>query len=475
LEDIPVMKAYIHIAFLLSVSLPVLGSGVSGPFQAGAAKVEITPPQTALPPGSTVRDPLFVRAIVISNGNTCAALVGADQGGLPGDLVERATKKAADATGCSAQNFVVSATHTHSGGTGPMGFGGKPDANQVEAAIVSSVTRAKAQLQPATMGFGTTQVYLNVNRDLFDGQKWYQAPNPNGPSDKTLSVLEFLGADKRPIAVYMNYAMHPIDFYLTGVISADFAGEASRYIEKRYVKSVAIFAQGASGDQNPAILRPLFKALGYRTRTDYMTDDRVDATPVAKALSQELNANARLIQALKDPVPDKDLPAYREALAEDGEFVASMGATVGESAIEVMKNKTPYTDSTGVIWSGQTTFSCPGRDRLDNSAREGVLPPYKDGADVAITVGVLRLGDLYIASVNGEVYSDIAARLKREAPESKLMVSTLANGMANSGYIYSNEASSHLTFQVIGSRLKPGCAEDRIVQTGLDLITKATQ
>jgi neutral ceramidase len=32
---------------------------------------------------------------------------------------------------------------------------------------------------------------------------------PNGPSDKTLAVVEFLAADNVPIAVYMNYAMHP--------------------------------------------------------------------------------------------------------------------------------------------------------------------------------------------------------------------------------------------------------------------------
>jgi hypothetical protein len=52
-------------------------------------------------------------------------------------------------------------------------------------------------------------------------------------------------------------------------------------------------------------------------------------------------------------------------------------------------------------------------------------------------------------------------------------VVTLANGMANSGYIYSDEAYSHLTFQVIGSRLKPGCAEGRIVSTALDLMHRS--
>ena len=56
-------------------------------------------------------------------------------------------------------------------------------------------------------------------------------------------------------------------------------------------------------------------------------------------------------------------------------------------------------------------------------------------------------------------YSQIGMRLKAEAPASKTLMVTLANGSAGSGYIYSDEAYSHLTFQVIGSRLKPGCAE----------------
>ena len=44
---------------------------------------------------------------------------------------------------------------------------------------------------------------------------------------------------------------------------------------------------------------------------------------------------------------------------------------------------------------------------------------------------------------------------------------------AGSGYIYSDAAYSHLTFQVIGSRLKPGCAEDKIVSTAIALMHRS--
>jgi neutral ceramidase len=102
-----------------------------------------------------------------------------------------------------------------------------------------------------------------------------------------------------------------------------------------------------------------------------------------------------------------------------------------------------------------------------------VLPGYKDGPDVTLKVGVLRIGDVHFVSVNGEVYSQIGMRIKAEAPASKTIVVTLANGSAGSGYIYSDEAYSHLTFQVIGSRLKPGCAEGKIVSTAVNLMRRA--
>jgi neutral ceramidase len=467
-------------AALIALSLPLDGfidtaaaAAPAAALRAGSAKVEITPPASALKPGDSIRDPLYVRAIVLDNGLTCAALVGVDQAGIRSTTTDAAIARATKSIGCPADHFIVSATHTHSGSTGGLGGPGKPDAKDVEEAIVSALTSAKSRLRPARIGFGTTDVHLNVNRDLFDNQKWIQGPNPDGHSDKTLAVLEFIGTDDLPIGVYLNYAMHPIDFYLSGVVSADFPGEASRYIERRYgAKTVAVFAQGASGNQNPLFTRPMHKLLGTRARSPGITDNRITAQPPWRVSASELNANARHTREMETPVRPEEQAAYTEAVTQTGEFVSAMGALIGESAIDVMRNRVSGLSDQVTIGGASESFSCPGRDRLDTSAREGVLPPYADGAPVNIKVGMLRVGDIALASVNGEVYSEIAARLKRESPVSKLMLVTLANGMANSGYIYSNEAGSHLTFQVIGSRLKPGCAEDKIVATSLALLQR---
>jgi hypothetical protein len=49
------------------------------------------------------------------------------------------------------------------------------------------------------------------------------------------------------------------------------------------------------------------------------------------------------------------------------------------------------------------------------------------------------------------------------------MLSTLTNGMAQTGYIPSDEAFGHNVFTVLSSRLKPGCAEVGIVDGLLEL------
>jgi hypothetical protein len=48
---------------------------------------------------------------------------------------------------------------------------------------------------------------------------------------------------------------------------------------------------------------------------------------------------------------------------------------------------------------------------------------------------------------------------------------TLTDGNAGSGYIPNDESFSHNTFEVLSSRLKPGCAEDGIVNGFLGLMS----
>lgn len=443
------------------------------PLQAGSARVEFTPSADAVPAEITIMGTLAARALYVSAGPDSAVLVGVDQGGLSSQLVDSAIARAAAATGCAPGNIIISATHTHSGSTGGGGIGGGlPERQAVEDAIVEAIVAAKETLRPARLVYATPQVDLNTNRDYFVNGAWRQAANPDGVSDKTLATLAFLDAQGGLIGVYLNYAMHPINFYLSGVLSPDFPGAASAYVEARYPGAVAVFAQGASGDQNPKFTLPMGHLIATRTGSPAL-DGRAFDSPLPWDDSQQTrNPTVDLNAALAQPLPPERADAYAQARAETEQYVAALGTLIGETALNAIRYRTLPPATEVSIAGAQTEVVCPGRDRLDraNPVREGSLPPYADGDDVRIKVGVLRIGDVHLAWVNGEVYTEVAHRMQREAPVSRLLVTTMANGWANSGYIYSNNASHRLTFQVIGSRLKPGAAEDAIAAASHELL-----
>jgi hypothetical protein len=74
--------------------------------------------------------------------------------------------------------------------------------------------------------------------------------------------------------------------------------------------------------------------------------------------------------------------------------------------------------------------------------------------------------------VNAEIYTLIGQRAKKQSPMTNTMVVTLANGRADSGYIPDDASFSHNTFQVLGSRLKPGCAESTIADGLANLVSQ---
>jgi neutral ceramidase len=439
-----------------------------GTLRVGAARVDITPPvDPAHPPsGKYAHEKLYVRAIVLDNGSARAALIAADQGGLSDAVWQPASRQIAAELNCPVENIVMSATHTHSG-WGPSGFPGmarlRPDPNAPPPPIVSqildAVRQAKANLQPARVGFGTGKSYLNVNRDTIDSDThlWTQAPNLDGPSDKTVAVVEFLAPSGQPIAVYMDYAMHPVNGFLAGITSADFAGAASRYVEQAFDdKTVAVFVQGASGDQNPLYLRAGTNAMASQSGVP-ITGFVMTREPIEAPIRD---------QKVKTSPVD---PKVEDVLER---VIDSEGVLLGEEVIRVMTN-IKQLHATPTLVAAQKTVTCPGRKRTD-SGREGAPGTYEDGDPVNIRLGVLRIANIELASVDAEIYSPIAQRLKRESPMANTFMVTLANGAANSGYIPNDAAFGAQTFQVLGSRLKPGCAETAIVNGLLELIASAS-
>ncbi len=432
-----------------------------GSLRAGAARVDVTPPpDPACPPsGRYAHERLYVRAIVLDNGAARAALVGADLGGLGEDVWTQASTRIASELACPVENVVLSATHSHSAvPAGPPVFPPKVDTAATVASMLDAVRQAQARLQPALVGFGTGLSYLNVNRDSVSDEThlWTQAPNPHGPSDKTVAVVKFATPAGEPIAAYVNYAMHPINGFLVGITSADVPGATCRYVEQQFDdKAVVIWSQGASGDQNPLYLRPSTNALASLSGVR-ITGYELVREPVEAPLRDGKVPRGRLDPKVADTLE---------------RWIESEGQLLGEEVIRVMTN-TRRMNGEVRLWGAQKTLGCPARVRT-NMGREGSPGTYEDSPDpVNIRLGVLGIGATALATVNGEVYSAIGQRLKRQSPLANTVIVTLANGRANSGYIPDDAAFGAYTFQVLGSRLKPGCAEQGIADGLTDLVAR---
>ena len=447
------MKRILTLVFALALSVMAASAQQ---LVAGAAKVDITPKESDLVRSSDIiRGKLYVRAIYVSDGQSATAIVGMD---THCHALEEVIRTSSAATGVPEANYIISSTHTHSGGTTGIGPDNVPTQKQTQDAIVKAVSLAKAAARPARVGFGKRPLDLNVNRDNYNEfQEWEQAPNWEAPADKDLTVISFLDNEDVPIAVYMNYGMHPVNFFISGVVSADFPGDACALIEKVFGENtVAVFSQGSSGDVNPK--------LAY---TDIFKESEQ-----IKGVRLPKRAEKGAIDLRDKEVTGPQLALHKAMVDRKDEYVRMLGNAIGFKALEIMLYDTQYEENP-VIKGADTIVTVPGRERIDKVGRENYDPGYKPAGDCHIGVGLVKIGDIALVSVSGEIYTEIGLHLKAVSPMSKLMIVTLADGPFESGYIYSDKAANHLTFQVIGSRLQPGHAEKAIVNAALQLMRDA--
>lgn len=445
----------IQLKLLLAMSLAVvaasgaLARSVPGTLRVGAAKIDITPPPSAEHPSLNEfeHEKLYLRAIVLDNGQSRAALIGVDLGGVDEAVWAEAAKRIAAKLNAPIANIVMSSIHTHS--DTPASETPAPGTQRYGTAFIAdvalkAVTEAMSKLEPARMGYSTGEAYLNVNRDAINPAThlWTQASNLKASSDKTVAVLSFVKPNGEPIAAYVTYAMHPVSGYLAGFVSADFAGATSRYVEQVFDDHmITVFAQGASGNQNPRWLRTGTNAMASRSGV-------------------KITGFQLVREDVEAPVRNKTVPvknADRKVLRQLGNYMQAQGTILGEEVIRIM-SETKFSAENPDIWGSQSMLSCPGRKRTD-SGREGMAGTYVDAPNVDIRLGALGIGDVAVTSADAEIYDVIGARLKKESPMSNTMFVTLANGRADSGYIPDDESYGHQTFQVLGTKLKPGCAE----------------
>jgi hypothetical protein len=229
---------------------------------AGVAKVEITPPiGTPLAgyakrrgkPSLGIRDPLFVRALAISDGEDTVIFLSADLLVLPAPLAKELTNRIVQKWGLPREAVILAATHTHSGmgGIAPgllyeQVFG--PYRRDLVEGLIDrilwAVRQALEDLGPVGWGHATHPQWLSG---------WIEnRAHPHGATDPSFSVMLLVRPDGTPKGVVVGAAAHPT---LLGArdfrISADFPGEVTRALETLYPSAICLFFNGAAGDVRP--------------------------------------------------------------------------------------------------------------------------------------------------------------------------------------------------------------------------------
>ncbi len=229
---------------------------------AGAAKVEITPPvgtplagysKRGGKPSQGIRDPLYVRALALSDGEDQAVLVSADLLIFPQPMADSILDKVCRELKLPRQAVILTTTHTHSGsGSIAPGFlyelvfgAYRPEVVEgITARLIWAVRQSLEHRQPVRWGAGSGEKLvagLTENRMI-----------PMGPVDTSMNVLLLESLEGHPVAILVNAAAHPTLLDSQDMrLSADYPGELTRVIETTYPGAVCLFVNGAAGDLRP--------------------------------------------------------------------------------------------------------------------------------------------------------------------------------------------------------------------------------
>ncbi|RYU95909.1 neutral/alkaline non-lysosomal ceramidase N-terminal domain-containing protein [Emticicia agri] len=202
-------------------------------------------------PATSVHDSIYVRTIVLDNGQQKVAMITMDLLIAP-PLVVAQVIPALGKMGFGREQIYFSATHTHSsaggwaGGPAGRAMAGPRDDQMIKTiaeAIVRSVKKAESTASDCTIGFQKINARDYITNRLF---------GETALEDPWLRIMKIEKANQES-ALILTYAAHPTDIpKADNRISADYPGMLVRNLEKSGFCNFAAFFAGAVGSMRPA-------------------------------------------------------------------------------------------------------------------------------------------------------------------------------------------------------------------------------
>jgi hypothetical protein len=433
---------------LLGLSLlfglpPSLGRAADAPpasrpkreFLAGAAASNITPMLGAPiignfvePLAERIHDELHARCLVIDDGQTRLAFVVCDNVGISREVFDEARKLVHDATGMPAANLLMSSTHTHSAISARWRNSLKPEGQFsdyqtfVARRIADGVRRAIANLEPAQIGWGRAieprplfnrrykmkpgVELLNPlgGHDLVKMNPGVGNPNvvePAGPTDPQVSFISVRSTHGRPIALLANFSLHYVGGVRPNEISADYFGVFADRVQQRLGADrldppfVGILTNGTSGDVNN------INVMGPKPTT-------------RQAPYEQMNRVAEM-------VTDAVIKAHEKI-----EFHDWVPLRVAQREL-VLKTRRPtpeLVERAKKILAGELK----PKVSYEEAYAKRTLDLAESPEDVSIPLQTISIGELGIAAIPFEVFTQTGLDIKSRSPFKATFTIELANG-----------------------------------------------
>jgi neutral ceramidase len=480
------MKYYLMKIFrMFSLALILCGTSLSAQqappvsgrvFRAGAATSNITPKTGTSINGNMqdtkikgIHDETHARCIVLDDGQTRLAIVVSDLCMISREVLDEAKRRASEVTKIPVENMMMSATHTHSGGTACSVFQSDPDEDYVKflsERIADAVIRANNKLTPARIGWGVgyepTQVF---------NRRWKMKPgtpiinpfgktdqvkmnpgigNPNnlepaGPTDPEVPVISIQSPEGRPIALLANYSLHYVGGTGAGEVSADYYGMFANRMQQMLGANeydtpfVAMMSNGTSGNINNVNfggppLKPFSPYEKMRTVANVVAAEayKVYQNIQYKDWISLSSQQTEISLGVRKPAPD-ELVRAKDIIS---------------------KAKKPVMTSMEEIYARETML----------------IKDYPE--QFSVILQAFRIGDLAITAVPCEVFVEIGLDIKKKSPFKPTFSISLANGY--NGYLPTPEhhqLGGYETWRARSSYLEVN-ASQKITKTLYELLEK---
>jgi hypothetical protein len=224
---------------------------------------------------------------------------------------------------------------------------------------------------------------------------------PAGPVDPEVSFLSVQATDGRPIALLANYSLHYVGGVGEGDISADYFGVFSKRIGELLDAAasdppfVGMLSNGTSGDVNN---------INFRARDGKRYEPYEKMAEVAEVVAQRVKAAHDQIE-FRDWVPLKS--AHRELTLRFRKPDEAMQKYFAEL---LAKPADP-----------------PQNHRYERIYYERVQKLLDGPDEVSIPLQAVRIGDLAIAAIPFEVFTEIGVEIKEKSPFADTFTIELAN------------------------------------------------